>query len=541
MSAGTVKAVKSLGATASCMTLLLLSACGGGSGVKTYNVKTVPGAGGGISPSSATVDAGGATRFTVTPQSGYVIGGVTGCGGTLSGNTYTTGKINANCTVAANFAATWTWVGGSDKADASGVYGTQGVAAASNIPGAHFTSATWTDSSGNLWLFGGTGRDASGAAGDLNDLWSYSAASGKWTWVGGSNVIDQAGVYGTQDLAAASNVPGARFASAAWTDAGGELWLFGGWGYDSAGTQGGLNDLWKYSPSSGEWTWVGGSNAVNQTGVYGTRGVATASNTPGARNSAATWVDSSGDLWLFGGRTDQAQSTSGYWNDLWKYSPATGEWTWVGGSDIEDQQGVYGTKGVAAASNVPGARSNATVWTDANGNVWLFGGWGHDSAGNVGDLNDLWEYSPGSGQWTWVGGSDIENQLGNYGAQGVAAASNIPSARNAAVTWVDTHGNVWLFGGWGIDSTGGSGFLDDLWKYSPASGEWSWVGGPTVANQWGVYGTQGISATSNIPGARCCEAAWTDSNGDLWLFGGAGYDSAGTQDALNDLWKYPTQ
>jgi len=33
-----------------------------------------------------------------------------------------------------------------------------------------------------------------------------------------------------------------------WTDASGNFWLFGGNGFDSAGTQGYLNDLWKYEP-----------------------------------------------------------------------------------------------------------------------------------------------------------------------------------------------------------------------------------------------------------------------------------------------------
>ncbi len=34
----------------------------------------------------------------------------------------------------------WTWVGGSDKAGAPGVYGTQGSASANNVPGARASS-----------------------------------------------------------------------------------------------------------------------------------------------------------------------------------------------------------------------------------------------------------------------------------------------------------------------------------------------------------------------------------------------------------------
>jgi uncharacterized protein (TIGR02145 family) len=39
----------------------------------------------------------------VTPNSGYQIWNVTGCNGSLSGNTYTTGTITAACTVTASF------------------------------------------------------------------------------------------------------------------------------------------------------------------------------------------------------------------------------------------------------------------------------------------------------------------------------------------------------------------------------------------------------------------------------------------------------
>ena len=37
--------------------------------------------------------------------------------------------------------------------------------------------------------------------------------------------------------------------------------LFGGGGYDSAGVDGGLNDLWEFSPSTGMWTWFNGPNS----------------------------------------------------------------------------------------------------------------------------------------------------------------------------------------------------------------------------------------------------------------------------------------
>jgi hypothetical protein len=46
--------------------------------------------------------------------------------------------------------------------------------------------------------------------------------------------------------------------------------------------------------------------------------------------------------------------------------------------------GVYGTKGVAASSNVPSARTSAISWIDSSNNLWLFGGWGYAASGNSG-------------------------------------------------------------------------------------------------------------------------------------------------------------
>lgn len=536
-----------------CTAILLLAACGGGSSgntpaVASYAVSATAGTGGSISPSSATVNAGGSTTFTVTANAGYVVNGVTGCGGSLSGGTYTTGVVNASCIVTASFSAAFTWVSGSKTTDATGNYGTQGVAAASNVPGSRDGGATWTDANGNLWLFGGFAGYANAintATGNfMNDLWEYSPSSGEWTWVGGSSTACSNGVHGTEGVAAAANVPGARSATVPWTDSSGNVWLFGGGGCDSTGTFIFYNDLWRFSPSSGEWAWIGGSTANFATGVYGTKDVPAPTNIPGGRAAFARWTDASGNLWLFGGDAyDNSTSAAAEQNDLWKYSPTSGEWAWMGGSSTYDASGVYGTQGSPAPANVPGARFGALNWTDANGNFWLFGGIGWDSTGSRGMLNDLWEYSPSSGEWTWVSGSNTVNATGVYGTLGVAAAGNVPSARDLGAAWTDSDGNLWLFGGEGyLVSTQFYHRLNDLWKYSPSSGEWTWVAGSSTFDATGVYGTQGVAAAANVPGARATMATWQDASGNAWLFGGYQYDDpTNTRFEMNDLWKYPTQ
>lgn len=70
--------------------------------LNTYMVTTTASANGTITPSSQMVNHGATTTFTVTPATGYHAS-ASGCGGSLSGTTYTTGPITANCAVSASF------------------------------------------------------------------------------------------------------------------------------------------------------------------------------------------------------------------------------------------------------------------------------------------------------------------------------------------------------------------------------------------------------------------------------------------------------
>jgi N-acetylneuraminic acid mutarotase len=196
--------------------------------------------------------------------------------------------------------------------------------------------------------------------------------------------------------------------------------------------------------------------------------VAAAGNVPGARASANTWVDSLGNLWLFGGLGYDSAGSFGYLNDLWKFSPTDGTWTWEGGSNTSNGPSSYGIPGIPAAANVPGGRDIAAAWVDSSGNFWLFGGLGLDSSNaGAGNLADLWEYSPVDGLWTFIAGSRTAGTPGSYGSLGTAAFTNAPGSRQAAAPWVDSNGDLWLLGGDGLDANGNLGYLNDLWKYTP--------------------------------------------------------------------------
>ena len=74
--------------------------------ITSYTVTPSAGVNGSISPNTAqTVPCNENTSFLLTPNTGYMISSVTGCGGALTATTYTTGLITGNCTVSATFAA----------------------------------------------------------------------------------------------------------------------------------------------------------------------------------------------------------------------------------------------------------------------------------------------------------------------------------------------------------------------------------------------------------------------------------------------------
>jgi len=101
------------------------------------------------------------------------------------------------------------------------------------------------------------------------------------------------------------------------------------------------------------------------------------------------------------------------------------------------------------------------------------------------------QWSAAQRQWTWMEGEKNADTKGNYGIMGVAAATNSPGSRMGACTWKDKQGNFWLFGGNGF-SESSSGLLNDLWKYNPASRQWTWMGGDNSTNTTGQYGILGL-------------------------------------------------
>ena len=486
----------------------------------------------------------------------------------------------------------WAWMGGTNTGVASTpVYGSMGTPSASNIPWAHNQAATWTDSSGDFWMFGGGYGYLYGGGfqgGNFsNDLWKFHPSTKQWTWMGGSALLNQPGVYGTLGTQSASNLPAGRLGASTWVDASGNFWMFGGNGLDANGHPGMLNDLWEYSPSSGQWTWIGGASTYGnncfgydlggpneqncvEPGIYGTVGTASAANIPSGRSGATSWTDQNGNFWIFGGwGYDISKATEYFFNELWMFSPSTKLWTLMDGNPTKEgsacfystmlwylgcgEPGTYGTLLTPSSANVPGGREGAMGWTDNNGKLWLYGGQGFDVNGQYDDLNDMWVFDTKADQWTWMGGPSTvygyyTAPRGVYGSLGVPSSDNIPPTRYNAAAWKDNSGNLWLFGGEATGWYGNSGFgmRNDIWEFNPATNEWAWMGGndgtfpPYQGGVNGVYGTLGSAAPGNSPGQRTGSATWTDKNGNFWLFGGQTFGMSIGGDTIydNDMWEY---
>lgn len=481
-------------------------------------------------------------------------------------------------------AGEWTWMSGSNVgqySEQSAVYGTLGMPASGNTPGVREYPLSWTDTNGNLWLLGGT-VNTSTSWDSLNDLWKFDPVTNEWAWMSGSSTVGsncqvlgnapkpncgRSGTYGTLGTPAAGNTPGGRYQAVSWVDSSGNFWLYGGLGFDSAGNWGALSDLWRFNPSTNQWTWVQGSSTIPVTGpsasilgqlpVPGTLGVPAQGNTPGGLAQAVGWSDKSGNLWLFAGFGYAPNGGPGDGSNLWEFNPSNNQWAWMGGDSsfghFQPTYGTYGDLETPATGNLPGWRTAEATWTDANGNFWLFGGQGYAAGGAEGFPNDLWEFNPSTNLWAWMGGSSTMNcangppgycdQPGVYGTLGVPAIGNIPGSRTGPFNWTDSNGNFWMFGGVGIDATSNWNWLNDLWEFSPAKNQWVWMGGTSSLASGppaGVYGKLGTPAPNNQPGSRTGGANWTDKAGNLWLFGGVGVDAYGSVGLLNDLWVYLT-
>jgi hypothetical protein len=168
-----------------------------------YSVTTSGGVGGTVSaPAQSLVTAGQSTTFTVSPLTGYSVGSVVGttCSPSpQSGNTWTTGAINADCAITATFSElpgsiSVGGVGNGDNSPTTGKGTDFGKVAIGNTASHGFTISNGgvlqAANAGHASL--GSGRSSPSAAGDLT-ISSITSSNSAFTVSGGTGTIASGG------------------------------------------------------------------------------------------------------------------------------------------------------------------------------------------------------------------------------------------------------------------------------------------------------------------------------------------------------------
>ncbi len=413
-------------------------------------------------------------------------------------------------------AGEWTWVKGDSTVNSTGSFGIEGVPSPSNTPPALYAPGFWTDTAGNLWMYGGA--TMSGYA--IGTLWKFDPNIMMWTWMNGDTLDSPPYFANASGVFDPLNDPGGlEYGIFTWVDKKNHLWMYGGASDLSASS-----DLWQYDPAINQWAWMNGPQGAYAPPVYGTKLVGNAANTPGGRwETNASWIDNSGNLWLFGGLDDNLFT----YNDMWRYNVTTGNWAWMSGSKNANDPGSYGPLGVSSLNYYPSSRSSNLHWQDDSDIFWMAGG-GIFFLDNF--FIDVWKFDPALLEWTLVKGSSALDSVNVASANCQANMSNQEGGRcENRATWKVCDGLIVNYGGF----TGNwpEFIQNDLWGFLPQENEWLEINEYPLT---GSYGTQGVASAQNYPTGRCGSCAFTDKNHNLWMFGGI--DSSFF--TYNDLWKY---
>jgi predicted Ser/Thr protein kinase len=394
--------------------------------------------------------------------------------------------------------------------------------ASAAVPGSRQRFAKWYYNN-TLWLYGGSGMDeASTETGKLSDVWRYDPNTNIWTFIAGSKVKDQSGVGGGVGEFSPDYSPGGLTDMCAWVS-GNRLYMFGGERLGTSLT----SAVWKFSAETGQWAFMDGGESV--TGSY------VPSYQIGARKSCQCVLVGS-DLLIVSGGFGFDSVTTGFLNDVWSYTMSSTNWKFVGGENTRDCLGTLNTYNESSTTEYPtcsmqiagwysgeqglfftAGRSSSgyisKVWsfidtipgsfTLLNGegdltpregpasasnaaNAWMFGGFGLSAFdGTTGLLADLLQWNGTA--WQYIDGPKTKDTPGNYPTQpGTSSPSIFPGSRIGAAMWLDDIGDVWLFGGSGYGEAD-SGYLNDLWKYSATSNQWTWVSGSRNVFENGNY------------------------------------------------------
>lgn len=319
--------------------------------------------------------------------------------------------------------------------------------------------------SGDVIMFAGSG----------NNIWRYSVTSFSWSRIR-TGEPSSAPTYGTQNQFDPLNSPGSRVDAMAWEDPidFDKLWLFGG---VSGPITTFKNDLWQYSISLGQWSWIGGSTgSTTQPFIAAAAGSYSPSNWPGSTHAGRVALDRTNNrAWIFGGRQNFSTGCASihYLNFsllsrltrfvpymllfldstyLWTFDMSLRQWSYQFGAAADGQfsNPSFRSDGRSDPGNTPGTPFKPAVFTDET-DFYVFGSGSSGFGGN-----NMFAFHTSNRTWSWLSGQywSNSNNLAVYGTKNIAHRDNIPGGRSGAVGFYDYQTRSFLvYSGNGFSAT----------------------------------------------------------------------------------------
>ena len=212
--------------------------------------------------------------------------------------------------------------------NAAGVYGTQGTAAAGNVPGARMGGSAWLDASGNVWLFGGLGLDR-GRPGSRNTTTCGSTARQRPVDVGRRLRCAQCrGRIWHAARRRRGQRPGrARLGRVVERPAPEISGCSGATAMPRSATSENLNDLWEYNLGTGVWTWIGGSSSTAAPGNLRYAGHSRQQQHPRCARTGGRLARQQRQFLAVRRLRLDSSGEQDDLNDLWSFTPTLRLWT----------------------------------------------------------------------------------------------------------------------------------------------------------------------------------------------------------------------
>lgn len=422
---------------------------------------------------------------------------------------------------------------------------------ASRLPAGRSGAAHWTNSAGDLFLFGGRSYGETQGPIVLNDLWKWNGI--EWTSVMSNDPLN-------------TEQPEPRTNAVQWSDSKGRLWIYGGAGRSKSGEQTSLSDLWMWDGLVWRKLASGADRNSNASRKLADRGKAEINSALkeflvlpfDVDRAQMSWMGPKGELY----RSEYFESGAFHSDVLYKW--VGHEWIKVfdgRSAYLKSQQTNLRPAQRASAS----ARTGAVTWTDVQGNLWMLGGKGFSSEGPERILDELWKYDgvrwrlekdvTSRDERSWIRNvwqktetlkklERVKEALGEF----IVDLGRSPSQREGLGSLLVKPANVNYWRGPYLKNKSDLyGIYNDRFQLRIQNGLLAVVSaGPdkrfdtkddlSAVLERSYYSAKGAVNPLNFPGLRSKAITWVNAAGEAWLFGGNCDGSSYV--SSDDLWKW---